>query len=189
MLKRFLTAAALLALAACNPTAPQNDSGVQAPEHATQSQPPETTARQAQLNEAERAQLEQLIVTILDGYGGELAQNHMRAPGLNDEIAALQPGRDHQWQVNLRRGVAYRILGACDNECNDVDLELLDPSGAVVVHDRLADDYPLLNITPATDARYTVRIILKTCTLAPCYVGARVLQPSGGANTTAGQPT
>jgi hypothetical protein len=60
-------------------------------------------------------------------------------------------------------------------------LELLDgATGAVVGSDLLADDYPVVSYTPAADAPYFVRLILRTCTQAPCYIGARGLQAPAG---------
>jgi hypothetical protein len=92
-------------------------------------------------------------------------------------VTALQPGADHQFRVSLLAGTGYSFLSACDGDCNDVDLELLQASdGRVVNSDLLPDDYPVVHFDPPANGDYYVRIILKTCTRGPCYVGARVLQ-------------
>lgn len=176
MIRKIAVALCLAALAACGESDPGTGSAVK---HESQSAPPQTTAKQAMLDDAQRAQLVALIGQILDSYGGQLAQGHRRADGFAEDIVApLQPGRDHRANLPLKRGVAYRILGGCDNECNDVDLELLGADGAVLQSDLLTDDYPVVNFTPTADGNFTLRIILKTCTVGPCYVGARVLQPA-----------
>ena len=123
--------------------------------------------------------------SYLDAGVNNNAQGFAVAPGTSDQVARLQPDADHRWNVDLAAGTSYRILGVCDNECSNVDMELLDGSGAVVQSDVLPDDIPIVNITPAAAGRYTVRLILKTCTLAPCYVGGRVLQQSGASPAAA----
>ena len=37
------------------------------------------------------------------------------------------------------------------------------------------DDYPIVGFTPQADGVYSVRIVLQTCTVAPCYVAARLV--------------
>lgn len=122
------------------------------------------------------ADFAELISSYLDNYAEELAAGYTPAQGLSDEIIGLQAGGEHDWSVRLRRGTDYRIVGACDNECNDVDLILLDAQGREIDSDLLTDDYPIVSVRPESDSRYTVRIRLVTCTIEPCYVGARVLQ-------------
>lgn len=172
-----LAASASLGLAACNqgsgPELPKTEDGATAPSDLSG---PSGGVDQANLTPDQRRQLEELIVGYLDGYQNSLAQGKSRAPGFNDEIAGLQPGTDHRWQVNLNGGTAYRILGACDNECSNVDIELIDSRGGVVASDTLPDDYPVVDYTPSANGVYYVRIMMQTCTIAPCYAGARILQ-------------
>ena len=70
----------------------------------------------------------------------------------------------------------YTVLGACDNDCNNVDVELIDMrTGGVVASDLLPDDYPVVSYTPTANGDYLARLILRTCTTAPCYTGMRLL--------------
>lgn len=170
MMRRWVAAIALLALAACGQTSTVDPDDPNAPAKLEAQ-----TAPQATISAAQRAQLESLVRGYIDGAQRQYADGWRPAVGVNDIIADLQPGRDHRAQVELRGGTAYRIVGACDNECSNVDIELLDPRGVVAASDMLPDDAPVVNFTPASDGRYTVRILMQTCTLAPCYSGARVL--------------
>jgi hypothetical protein len=45
------------------------------------------------------------------------------------------------------------------------------------------DDFPVVDFTPQANGRYIVRLLMQTCTVAPCFAGARVLSGStqGGA--------
>lgn len=175
-MRTWIMAAAALALAACGqagtgPELPEsNASGANAP-----STPQSSSAPQANLSADDRRQLEELISAYLDDYVGQMAQGMVPAPGFSDEIAPMQPGTDHRWQVNLVANTPYRIIGACDNECTNLDMELIDSSGSVVESDLLDDDFPLVNFTPSANGTYYVRLIMQTCTIAPCYAGARVM--------------
>lgn len=149
-MKRLLaaaSAAAALALSACGetnglPRVPADDP------NAPSRQSFQAPTGQASLSAEERAQLENLIKGYLDHAHQQLAQGMRPAPGLGDHIVGLQPGRDDRWQVNLSGGTAYRIVGACDNECSNVDIELIGADGRVVAGDLLPDDMPVVNVTP-----------------------------------------
>lgn len=131
---------------------------------------------QATITDDDRRELNELVVFYLDRVEQHMGLGMPRAAGLNDEIVDLQPNADHRWEISLDRGVAYRIVGACDNECSNMDMELIDArTGAVVLSDTLPDDYPTLSYTPAANGRYVVRIIMRACSIAPCFAGARVL--------------
>lgn len=174
MIRNLRAAAAVAALAAT--LAACGDAGDRAPKHPSQSQPPAVQTKQVQISPENRRMVEDNIRQLLTDASAQFAAG--KAPVANGEvITAIQPASDHQFPVELQGGVAYTIVGACDVDCNDVDLELLDgATGQVVGSDLLPDDYPVVNYTPAAPARFFVRVILKTCTQSPCYVGARVLQ-------------
>jgi hypothetical protein len=96
----------------------------------------------------------------------------------------MQPSTDGRWVVDLVAGTPYRIIGACDNECSNMDIELIDMStGGVVASDMLPDDYPVVDFLPQANGQYVVRMLMQTCTIAPCYAGARVLTPGAGGGT------
>ena len=177
MIRKSLIAALAVALSACGgPTGPR------APAHPSQSQATATgETRQVQISAENRAGVENNIRDLLTQAAGQFAAGAVPIPGVEDVLTAIQPGTDHQYQVALTGGTAYVFVGACDADCSNVDLELLDGgTGAVVGSDLLDDDYPVVQYTPASNANYFVRIILRTCTQAPCYVGARGLQAPAG---------
>ena len=132
---------------------------------------------QAQLSSEQRAEFEGLVRGFLDSAQQHLAQGYTPVPGLSDEVAGLQPGHDHRWQVALNAGASYFVLGACDNECTDLDIEIIDQRGAVVASDLSDTDFPQVSFTPASAGIYTVRIMMQACSIAPCFAGARVMSP------------
>ena len=183
MVRQFLAAAALVALAACGQGIP-GMAPAAPPANPPSVQTPQTGVPQANISAEQRPQLESLVRGLLDQAQQHLAEGFQPAAGFNDEVTSLQPGTDHRWSVNLNGGTAYRVVGSCDAECHNVDIELIDNSGSVVASDMLDDDVPVVNYTPSANGHYTVRILMQNCTLAPCFTGARILTaPPGGKGT------
>jgi len=96
--------------------------------------------------------------------------------GTADWVGALQSGQPQYWEVQLARGATYQIVGVCDEDCKDVDMEVYDSRGTSVGSDTLADDYPRVQLTPASSGTFSVKIWLHTCSTEPCYAAARVLR-------------
>lgn len=187
-MKTWMMAAASMALlAACNqlpgmgggePPLPPVQAGAQAPTQL----PAAPSVQQANVTPQVRQQLEAQMTQLLDNYAGQFATGMTRVQGMNDEVKPMQPSTDHRWRVSLVANTAYTFLGACDGDCHNVDIELIDMrTGGVVASDMLPDDYPVVNYTPTANGDYIARIILQNCTTAPCYTGMRALsQPAGG---------
>jgi hypothetical protein len=88
----------------------------------------------------------------------------------------MQPGTDHRQNVTLTGGTAYRFVGACDGDCTNFDIELIDMrTGGVVASDMLPDDFPIVNYTPPANGQYIVRSLMQACSVAPCFAGTRAL--------------
>lgn len=190
MIRSLMAAAVALALAACNqgsgPALPQSEQGAL---NAPSEMQAASAEGQAMLTPEQRTQLENLVRTYLDRAVTQNANGMNPAPGFTDEIADLQPGTDHRWQVNLVGGTNYRIVGGCDNECSNLDIELVDSRGGVVASDTRPDDFPVVNFTPQANGSYIVRIMMQACSVAPCYAGARVLTNGGAAVQPAASST
>jgi hypothetical protein len=77
----------------------------------------------------------------------------------------------------LSTGRSYTIVGACDDDCKNIDLDVVNSQGLVVASDYASADFPVVRLSVPASGDYTVRIILQDCSFAPCYVGARLLAP------------
>lgn len=107
---------------------------------------------------AQRAQLNRIAHTLsLDGYS-------LR----HESEGSLGEGRSTTFSLWLRAGADYSIRGTCDDDCPDLDLELRGPNGSVVDRDLLSDDIPIVETSPHRSGRYTVRIIMASCSIEPC---------------------
>ena len=141
---------------------------------------------QASLTQEQRAELRNLAKGYIDDAAAQNTQGFTAVTGVEDEVVALQPTQTHTWAVQLQRGQTYRIIGGCDNECTDMDFELIDPTGKIIERDTLPDSFPIINVMPASSGAYTVRFMMKTCTVAPCYAAARLYHQTGSTTAPAG---
>lgn len=123
---------------------------------------------------AKEAQLRTLVGLYLNHYGETFGAG--LEPVAQDQIAPLAEGQAHMVQVELEPGLEYRFIGACDNECVDIDMQLVNlVSGEVVAFDNLPDNYPLVVYTPPEPGRYQVSLHMFGCTMQPCYAGLRMV--------------
>lgn len=184
MIRNALIAAiAVLTLGACNQGSgtalPPVQPGAQAP--STQAQQP-APAQQANVTAEVRQQLIDNIGQQLNQIAQNFAAGAAPPAGFTDQIVPMQPSSDHRFDIALTAGAGYTIVGACDGDCTNVDIELIDrATGGVVASDMLPDDYPVVNFQPAANGNYIVRLLMQQCSVAPCYAGARVLQQGAAA--------
>jgi hypothetical protein len=91
-------------------------------------------------------------------------------------LDAMEVGKSRLLSLRLQAGVSYRIVGVCDDDCKDLDMELYDDAGKFIVDDTAGDAVPWTDVTPMRTANFTARVWLANCEAAPCYVGAMVLR-------------
>lgn len=190
MRQAMLAAAAALALAACNqqasgPALPPVQEGAQAPSTQT---PPTSAVEQVNISDENRRQVEANVTDLLNQLGNGVAAGATPPAGFEDVMVALQPGTDHRFVMNLTGGTQYSFIGMCDADCSNIDIELIDMrTGGVVGSDMLDDDYPVVHYQPAENGDHMVRLLMQTCTRAPCYTAARVLaHPTAAADEGSG---
>lgn len=176
-------------LAGCGMGTPEKDRPNPGTQAETETAPNENRALiaatpQVSLTEEQRAELRELAKSYIDDAAEQNTQGFTAVSGVEDEVVALQPTQVHAWRVNLQQGKTYRIIGGCDNECTDMDFELLDPTGKIIERDTLTDSFPILNVSPTTTGAYTVRFIMKTCTIGPCYAAGRLYHQTGSTRGT-----
>lgn len=178
---RAIAAVCVLALAACGQGG-LGGGGARAPAHPSQSEAKaEGETRQIQIDSANRTQVETNIRDMLGQLALQVAPGATPMPGMEDVVTAIQPGTDYQFPVNLRTGANYSFVSVCDADCSNIDLELLKgDTGEVVGSDLLDDDIPVVHYAATANGRYFVRLILRNCAQAPCYIGGRALQGAAG---------
>lgn len=127
-------------------------------------------AARAQVNnefaEQIRTQLDILTDSSqLDNYRPVLT--HIDEIGLDEDEA-------RSWDLPLEANTEYVIAAVCDNDCQNIDLELLE-GDRVVDADREDDPYPVI-VGVTGDDSYQAKITMRTCAVNPCYSGFRLFQ-------------
>jgi hypothetical protein len=112
------------------------------------------------------------------GMAAHAEHGYSRDRGGAEVVVPLHLGSPYLWPVNLRAGVNYRVYGACDDDCSDLDMEIYGADGHLVDRDANTDDTPYVQITPTVSGRAYVRMWVYACRQEPCYSGARLV--SGG---------
>ena len=89
---------------------------------------------------------------------------------------SLNSGARENYMIQLQAGVAYAIVGVCDNDCTDVDLRIWDGNGNKLAEDIATDDTPVLQFTSTTSGQYRVSVEMATCSTNPCYWGFQIFR-------------
>jgi hypothetical protein len=118
----------------------------------------------------------QVRAYLENGMGVHASLGYRRDQSNADVIVPLEMESPYLWSVYLREGVNYRVYGACDNDCSDLDMEIYGADGHLADRDVATDDVPYVQITPTRSGRAYVRIWLYQCSAEPCYIAARVLE-------------
>ncbi|MEM8583276.1 MAG: hypothetical protein AAGF87_03350 [Bacteroidota bacterium] len=80
--------------------------------------------------------------------------------------------------LKLVAGRTYRIIGVCDQDCEDLDLFLYgdETIESLLESDQMTDNFPIINFTPTETKTYRIKMGMYTCTIEPCQVGVDVFR-------------
>lgn len=87
---------------------------------------------------------------------------------------ALDEGGEEMVDVTLEVGKEYQIVGACDEDCTDLDLTLYDGAGNEVDIDIEEDDAPIVSVAVGRSGAFRLKVNMATCGEAPCRYGVGV---------------
>jgi hypothetical protein len=87
---------------------------------------------------------------------------------------SLDEGESGWFTLTLRADEDYVLFGACDVDCSDVDLWIYDENGNLIDSDVLADDYPIVEVSPRWTGEFDVRLKMYSCDVEPCRAGLAV---------------
>jgi hypothetical protein len=89
---------------------------------------------------------------------------------------ALREDDSEDIEFELDGGGVYLIIGVCDNDCDDFDLEIMNESGRRIDRDEKTDDVPVVAVSPSRRERFTVRATMASCGDEPCRYGLGVVR-------------
>lgn len=89
---------------------------------------------------------------------------------LDREITgSLRDGNSETFDIRLEGGRAHAILGACDDDCDDMDLFLVDDDGNEIDSDVSTDSFPIVRYSPRRGGDYRLRVRMYDCNRNPCF--------------------
>ena len=88
----------------------------------------------------------------------------------------LPEGGEESYTVTLYAGYRYVFYGACDGNCENLDLTLYSPSGRVVGGDDDSYDEPAFTYRAATTGTYTIEGYMAECFASRCNFGVEVAE-------------
>jgi hypothetical protein len=91
---------------------------------------------------------------------------------------SLDNGEAASDSVTLEAGVAYVLLGVCDDDCTALELGLFAANGYEVDAARRSGNAPIVRVTPRERARYRFTVRMTGCGMNPCWYGIRAFRRS-----------
>jgi hypothetical protein len=115
----------------------------------------------------------------VDGGLARLASN-ARTQGYGKVVSGPVYGRlaekgTTSHQMDVVNGNDYALVGACDNDCSNLDMRIYDPAGTVLLEDVANDDTPVLTFTAHTGGRYRIEVMMAACSRNPCFYGIQLM--------------
>jgi hypothetical protein len=87
---------------------------------------------------------------------------------------SLASERAAQLPLTLRVGQEVRIVGVCDQNCEDLDLRVRDPRGALVGFDTHSNDSPVVDLRANMYGQHTIELDMVRCTAPRCRYAVNV---------------
>jgi len=128
-----------------------------------------TAAAEAQGNQYTQ-QITAQLTRAAQHYGSQ-GYSPDRAPSIGN----LNDDAEESIMINLTGGRRYAIIGVCDNDCRDVDLQVFSGDGTKIGEDLEVDDQPLVQFSAQYTGQYRVKVLMANCNTNPCYYGVQVL--------------
>ena len=98
--------------------------------------------------------------------------NYQRAAG--PFAGGVAEGERRSFNVTLRAGQDYRVVGVCDDQCGDLDLRGLDPNGETLDADLLHNAMPALSLEPELTGQHTIEVAMAQCGAPRCWFAFNV---------------
>ncbi|MFM2042731.1 MAG: hypothetical protein RLY86_1307 [Pseudomonadota bacterium] len=101
----------------------------------------------------------------------------LRAQGftlVDTHVDRMNANSTDSFTIALSKGVTYNVLAVCDQDCSDIDLQLVDSAGDVVEEDMTTDDIPMVLTRAVYTGEHTIKVQMYNCSNSPCFYGVAV---------------
>lgn len=97
------------------------------------------------------------------------------APTHHPWLSRLADGATARSSIQVEGGMRYTLVAVCDDDCDDIDLRVLDGT-YVVGQDVAPDENATVQISPGRSGTLTVEAIMGSCKESPCRYGVAVYE-------------
>jgi hypothetical protein len=100
-------------------------------------------------------------------------------PSSDVTLLYLDQGETVDLEVSTAAGQRAGVLGSCDDDCVDLNIEIFDTDGFRVAYDAQEADaakYPFARFTAGDSSTHRVRFGMAECRSEPCYVAYWVVR-------------
>ncbi|MDD2868997.1 hypothetical protein [Neomegalonema sp.] len=113
----------------------------------------------------------------LEGAGFELQHR---------QVSAVEANTNWDSEAYLEEGERYAVVAVCDVDCNDVDLQIEDPSGGEAASDYGMSDTGFARFTALETGTFKAQVRMYGCQAPACYAAVGVFKQGLGPKTPPG---
>jgi hypothetical protein len=114
--------------------------------------------------------LEQLVEVESVALSQKLIRSH------DPVIGQLRNTQNGIVTIRVESGIGYLIVGACDEDCDDLDFFLYDAANNLLAKDDEYGDIPLVTYDGGPANEVSLRVRMYSCQLEPCAFGVAVFR-------------
>ena len=86
-------------------------------------------------------------------------------------LGRVSTGKETRFTVQLIGEINYAIMGACDENCSELNLTLNNANGERIALDETQDGMPVISFTPPSSSGYQITAIIDECQTENCEFG------------------
>lgn len=124
------------------------------------------------------------LMVSVSATAGEITSGQMDAVSLfaladgytqsgKDKFDVLTEDDNDTYTYQLVQGKRYKFVGTCDEDCDDLDLEIYDRNGRLIDADASIDDLPVVDFRAPYTGSYTLKVSLEDCSALLCAYRVR----------------
>jgi hypothetical protein len=88
-------------------------------------------------------------------------------------IGGLDSSASTSFEIQVRTGAEYELVGVCDEDCSDLDLKVYDESGNLLAEDATPDDVPVIRFRLSSGSLIRIDVTMYKCAANSCAFGVQ----------------
>lgn len=109
-----------------------------------------------------------LMTRLLDTTAKQSVKGYTRPGNVRPRMGKLEQNSQIEMSFRLRQGQKYGFVAVCDQNCNDIDLGLVDADGQLIEEDVDSDETAAIVYTAEETGVYDLAVIMPSCDQTEC---------------------